>query len=167
MLSSISNLLGNHVKRRFLFIFILILVFLTYLYNNLEPSHKIYRECFLGSNQFEINENETLTDILNSDVKPSNGKNIFFHETSCISENGIVNLNARQACAIESAARMNPHMNVFALFASKVGFKNGKKTLIILQVDSSPLIIATFRNSHSFTNHSCTSSVQEYPHEFH
>lgn len=44
-------------------------------------------------------------------------KNIFFHETSCFGEKGIF-LNARQACAVESAANMNPWSSVYLLFLS-------------------------------------------------
>lgn len=47
--------------------------------------------------------------------------NIFFHDTSCLSD-GIVRLNVRQACAIESAARANPTSSVYVLFASPSGF---------------------------------------------
>ncbi|XP_026301733.1 lactosylceramide 4-alpha-galactosyltransferase, partial [Apis mellifera] len=49
--------------------------------------------------------------------EPNGDKNIFFHETSCFDKNGLI-LNARQACAIESAAKMNPNMNVYLLFLS-------------------------------------------------
>lgn len=42
---------------------------------------------------------EFVTNILAaSSIKPSEGRNIFFHETS-----GLFKLNARQACAVESA----------------------------------------------------------------
>lgn len=50
-------------------------------------------------------------------------KNIFFHETSCTTD-GIVRLNSRQACAIESSAKMNPEHEIFVLFTSQVGFRN-------------------------------------------
>ncbi|XP_033183907.1 lactosylceramide 4-alpha-galactosyltransferase-like isoform X1 [Bombus vancouverensis nearcticus] len=49
--------------------------------------------------------------------KPMTDRNIFFHETSCFDKDGLV-LNARQACAVESAAKMNPSMNVYLLFIS-------------------------------------------------
>lgn len=46
-------------------------------------------------------------------------KNIFFLETSCTSsQKGKIYLSPRQACAVESAARMNPDMEVYLLFAS-------------------------------------------------
>lgn len=69
------------------------------------------------------NEHQKLINILDTETKPNNGKNIFFLETSCSSD-GIVKLNARQACAIESAAKTNPNHQIFVLFASPVGFRN-------------------------------------------
>ncbi|XP_037044794.1 lactosylceramide 4-alpha-galactosyltransferase-like [Bradysia coprophila] len=57
------------------------------------------------------------------DRKPTTGENIFFHETTC-SSSGLVHLNSRQACAIESAARLNPDRHVYVLFASPVGFRD-------------------------------------------
>ncbi|XP_076764524.1 lactosylceramide 4-alpha-galactosyltransferase-like [Xylocopa sonorina] len=50
-------------------------------------------------------------------------RNIFFHETSCFDENGLI-LSARQACAVESAAKMNPNMNVYLLFVSASKISN-------------------------------------------
>lgn len=64
-----------------------------------------------------------LEDVQKARKQPQQGKNMFFHETSC-SANGVIKLNARQACAIESAARMNPNWNAFVLFAAPVGFRN-------------------------------------------
>ncbi|XP_031632385.1 lactosylceramide 4-alpha-galactosyltransferase-like [Contarinia nasturtii] len=59
-------------------------------------------------------------DVMKSGKHPTLGKTIFFHETSC-STNNLVHLNARQACAIESAALLNPNWDVFVMFASPVG----------------------------------------------
>ncbi|XP_055593862.1 lactosylceramide 4-alpha-galactosyltransferase-like [Uranotaenia lowii] len=67
--------------------------------------------------------NLTLIDVQKATIQPLSGRNIFFHETSCSSD-GVIKLNARQACAIESAARTNPNWKVFALFAAPVGFRN-------------------------------------------
>lgn len=65
---------------------------------------------------YKIKEN-SLRDI--SEVHPKPDRSIFFHETSCNSfVNGKIWLNPRQACAIESAAKMNPHMDVYVLFSS-------------------------------------------------
>lgn len=64
------------------------------------------------------NVTESLPDI--SDHPPNKKKrNIFFLETSCTSsDKGKIHLSPRQACAVESAARMNPKMDVYLLFAS-------------------------------------------------
>ena len=52
-----------------------------------------------GQTLNNINSNKILTRMLSS-----SDNNIFFHETSC-TEDGIIKLNARQACAIESAGK--------------------------------------------------------------
>ncbi|XP_028138147.2 lactosylceramide 4-alpha-galactosyltransferase [Diabrotica virgifera virgifera] len=60
---------------------------------------------------------ESLPDI--SDFNPRPGKSIFFHETSCHSfDHGKIVINSRQACAVESAAKMNPDLDVYLLYAS-------------------------------------------------
>lgn len=58
-----------------------------------------------------------LVDVLESDRKPRPGKSIFFHETGC-SETGFLELGPRQVCSIESAAKNNPDLDIFVLFAS-------------------------------------------------
>lgn len=64
----------------------------------------------------------SLTDI--SDMYPKEGRSIFFHETSCNSyRNGKITITARQACAVESAARMNPDHDVYLLYASPGTYK--------------------------------------------
>ncbi|XP_037960942.1 lactosylceramide 4-alpha-galactosyltransferase [Teleopsis dalmanni] len=68
---------------------------------------------------------QLLEDVLIAELKPKPGRSIFFHETSCRqlakplnTHINLVELNARQACAIESAALHNPNLDVFVLFAS-------------------------------------------------
>uniref|UniRef100_A0A1S4KI02 Alpha 1,4-glycosyltransferase domain-containing protein n=1 Tax=Culex quinquefasciatus TaxID=7176 RepID=A0A1S4KI02_CULQU len=53
----------------------------------------------------------------------SSGKNIFFI-VSTLSRNGEIKLNARQACAIESAARSNPDWKIFPLFVATTWFNS-------------------------------------------
>ncbi|KAJ8979415.1 hypothetical protein NQ317_015847 [Molorchus minor] len=54
----------------------------------------------------------TLPEI--TDAHPKKGRSIFFHETSCNSYyNGKITIGARQACAVESAANMNPNFDVY------------------------------------------------------
>lgn len=75
----------------------------------------------------------SLKDI--SDVRPRKGKSIFFHETSCNSyQSGKIVITARQACAVESAARMNPNSDVYLLFTSPGFMKfDGSESDRILQ----------------------------------
>ncbi|XP_065165048.1 lactosylceramide 4-alpha-galactosyltransferase-like [Atheta coriaria] len=59
----------------------------------------------------------TLKDISAYEVRK--GKSIFFHETSCRHvQLGKISLDARQACAVESAARSNPHWDVYITFSA-------------------------------------------------
>ncbi|KAJ8923153.1 hypothetical protein NQ315_001707 [Exocentrus adspersus] len=76
--------------------------------------HYVYPETSI--NCYRAKEN-SLPDI--SEAKPRKGKSIFFHETSCNSYfNGKITIGARQACAVESAARLNPNLDVYLLYAS-------------------------------------------------
>lgn len=65
---------------------------------------------------------ETIPDISTVDIRK--GKSIFFHETSCNSYiNGKIVISAREACAVESAAILNPNLDVYLLFTSPGIFK--------------------------------------------
>ncbi|XP_034475291.1 lactosylceramide 4-alpha-galactosyltransferase-like [Drosophila innubila] len=68
------------------------------------------------------NESIILGDVLLSDIKPTPGRTIFFLETKCQSPDSdlkyIMNLTARQACSIKSAALNNPNFQVFVIFAN-------------------------------------------------
>lgn len=64
--------------------------------------------------------------ILTAKVQPINGENVFFIDT--MEKSVDVTLKARQACAIESAALMNPHLKIFVLFASHERVKNLQMT---------------------------------------
>ncbi|KAL7741844.1 hypothetical protein ACLKA6_012062 [Drosophila palustris] len=59
-----------------------------------------------------------LGDVLLTEPRPTPGRSIFFLETSCPLDPHLLQLTARQACAIESAALHNPNFQVFVLFAS-------------------------------------------------
>jgi len=90
-----------------------------------------------------------IEDIDVSPPKPN--KAIFFINTSCI-RNYRVTLNARQTCAIESAARMNPNRDVFVLFASPVGFKtNGEDPPMIAELKSYPNVYFRHVNIREFS----------------
>ena len=111
--------------------FLLLLFVIIFLYAFIFNEDVIHQEssvvCYFS--KFP-HDHQKLLNILNKDTKPNDGKNIFFIETSCSSD-GIVKLNARQACAIESAAKANPHHQIFVLFASPVGFRNSTPLPII------------------------------------
>ncbi|CAH0563715.1 unnamed protein product [Brassicogethes aeneus] len=66
---------------------------------------------------------ESLEDI--SDITLPEGKKIFFHETSCNSDQtGKITINAVQACSVESAAKLNPDRAVYLLYLSSGVIKN-------------------------------------------
>lgn len=82
-----------------------------------------------GSDDLSLND---LEELRHSDVVP---ESIFFHETSCHS--GIAPLfTARQACAVESAAKMNPESQVYVLFPSPVLLKNYTSNSFLKQLKS-------------------------------
>ncbi|KAH8263394.1 hypothetical protein KR044_008247 [Drosophila immigrans] len=93
-------------------------------------------QCYLDV--LPANESNALQDVLFADVKPIPGRAIFFLETKCQSSESNT-LNARQACAIESAAFHNPNFQVFVLFA------NPK---VIDPKDPFITIIRSYRNVH-------------------
>lgn len=84
-------------------------------------SSELY-QCY-ARNDFNFPNATKIPDILESERKPKPDKSIFFLVTNCIPE-GLVNLTARQACAIESAAVTNPDFDVFVLFASPTYLQN-------------------------------------------
>lgn len=54
-----------------------------------------------------------------TDISPRKADSIFFHETSCNSYfKGKIEIQARQACAVESAAYTNPGYDIYLLFTS-------------------------------------------------
>lgn len=55
--------------------------------------------------------------ILSMNEEITDDNNIFFIETSCSGDAGI-ELDARQCCSIESAAKMNPKMKIYLLILS-------------------------------------------------
>lgn len=77
--------------------------------------------------------------LLKARVQPGQDKNVFFIETGSETEN--VTLNPRQACAIESAAMINPHLEVFVLYASR-------ERLNSLEISSTVEAILSYPNVH-------------------
>ncbi|KAH8392858.1 hypothetical protein KR215_004646 [Drosophila sulfurigaster] len=92
--------------------------------------------CFMetpeAQQQQPVNTPKILDDVLVTEPLPTPGRSIFFHETSCHRpkrkrprpgqksaemQYNMLQLTARQACAIESAALHNPNFQIFVLFA--------------------------------------------------
>jgi lactosylceramide 4-alpha-galactosyltransferase len=82
--------------------------------------------------------------ILGAKVQPQNGQNVFFVESSEDITN--VRLSARQACSIESAALMNPHLNVFLVYYSKLRLNALEKTPEIEALLSYPNVFINYLN---------------------
>ncbi|XP_026299591.1 lactosylceramide 4-alpha-galactosyltransferase isoform X4 [Apis mellifera] len=106
----------------FLSIVIFILVIIIFLNDDFieEDEFEPIRQNIDNMNISCYNQASTSESLPNIDAKLDNQDtdwNIFFHETSCFDENGLA-LNARQACAVESAAKINPDMNIYLLFLS-------------------------------------------------
>lgn len=75
---------------------------------------------------FSTEIKDGIPDILDDhEHPPPKGKSIFFHETSCNKAEGwIIQINARQACAVESAANLNPNSTVYLLYTSPIRYPN-------------------------------------------
>lgn len=92
-----------------------------YVYYKFHPEESIF--CYAA-------KESSLVDI--SEVEPKKGRSIFFHETSCSSLlDGKITINPRQACAVESAAKLHPDHEVYLLFTSPGTFAKGDDNHII------------------------------------
>ncbi|XP_034945377.1 uncharacterized protein [Chelonus insularis] len=95
---------------------------------NLEVKTKLSKDENMQNVEHKVDSAKLL--IETELTEPSKiGNHIFFLETSC-PEDGELVLNPRQACAIESAAKMNPEMEIYLLFLSPTNFSNKTKNLI-------------------------------------
>lgn len=90
----------------------------TRLYYYIYPKRSI--QCY----HYRDKSTTNLPDI-SREQPPRNGRSIFFHETSCESyfNGNKISISARQACAVESAAKLNPNTEVYLLFASPGTFQ--------------------------------------------
>ncbi|XP_016969662.2 lactosylceramide 4-alpha-galactosyltransferase [Drosophila rhopaloa] len=74
-----------------------------------------------------------LLDIFKAKNQPRRGQTIFFHETTNFQKDEkvrLIQLTAREACAIESAALHNPRLTVFVLFAGATHRKSSNDSLV-------------------------------------
>jgi lactosylceramide 4-alpha-galactosyltransferase len=102
-------------RRIFLLLSIVSLIFVYFLIARTRKSPVDNIQCY-------HHRSDSLPDV--SDLNPPKGKSIFFHETSCNSDlNGKIVITSRQACAVESAARLHPNYEVYLLYVSPGIFK--------------------------------------------
>uniref|UniRef100_A0A1B6DZ23 Alpha 1,4-glycosyltransferase domain-containing protein n=2 Tax=Clastoptera arizonana TaxID=38151 RepID=A0A1B6DZ23_9HEMI len=109
--------------RRIYFVVVLFFIIIFTLTQNMDKV--FYRVWYLNGfiNTLEANniscyDNKT-SNTLEELHHPTFDSSIFFLETSCHSRPG-VHLLPRQACAVESAAKMNPNSDVYVLFPSPI-----------------------------------------------
>lgn len=117
-------------KKNFL-IFPILFLFI-YLLSDQNTLYRLYYvlQPKAGISCYRFKTGATLPQI--SDIHPEIGKkkSIFFHETSCASfYNGKITISGRQACAVESAAKLNPNSQIFVLYASPGVFKFEENTI--------------------------------------
>lgn len=98
---------------------------------------KIKMECFLYNTNVK---GRTLEDISEDYRKPRKDQTIFFHIIDCWSKDEYLNLNSRQACAIESAAKNNPRLDVFVIFA--------RPRLLPRIISNEIIALSKYRNIH-------------------
>lgn len=118
---------AHNVRRRTFLIAILgligVLTTFNYLKNEKHRHLRIINDCFQNSYGSDVKLLHDIVDDESVKQKDDGGKKIWFLETSC-STTGHIKLNSRQMCAIESAAKNNPHAKIYVLFAANVGFSN-------------------------------------------
>lgn len=104
-------------------LFLVILVTSSILYKDPKKFRKIKVSLINDLYCYRENNIPSLPDILDDD--PPKSKSIFFHETSCQSkQNNKIIITSRQACAVESAARLNPNFKVYLLYTSPGALKS-------------------------------------------
>lgn len=113
--------LNIYLTKKNVILILVTLGVLFFLSVNISPKTVSYTIYYLLNPEKSIScyrsQANSLQDI--SEVKPTPGRSIFFHETSCSSyRNGKIVINSRQACAVESAALTNPNYDVFLLYTS-------------------------------------------------
>lgn len=120
-----------HFKTTHLKIVFLILIFLAVLYNvNFFSYFNIFSSSYQSQKHlitcyFEKKHPNTLLEL---DPKEVAKNSIFFIETSCNHQYGI-RLNLRQGCAVESAAKLNPNLQIYVLFVAP-GVMNNESFVI-------------------------------------
>ncbi|XP_017024672.1 lactosylceramide 4-alpha-galactosyltransferase [Drosophila kikkawai] len=114
---------NGRLRLLFLILIALLILGITFTYNWTNENQLCFMDTKGMATQSPGGDLEAtpLEDVLLAEPKPVPGRSIFFHETSCQQTEKrrykLMELTARQACAIESAALHNPNFQVFVLFA--------------------------------------------------
>ncbi|XP_076266969.1 lactosylceramide 4-alpha-galactosyltransferase-like [Rhynchophorus ferrugineus] len=116
-------------RRRFYIVYVIVpVVLLVYCLISLRTVsfYKTYYYYTGNNNPLACHFLDTYDSLPNiQDTKVEEGSSIFFMETSCNSfDNGHLTINARQACAVESAALVNPERMVYLLYLSPGTFQD-------------------------------------------
>ncbi|KAL5283504.1 hypothetical protein ACFFRR_006026 [Megaselia abdita] len=86
-------------------------------YEDLILESTVLYKCY-NKKHFNLTNVKRIPDLLGDiESEPRPDETIFFHVTNCLPR-GLVTLTPRQACAIESAAAINPELDVFVIFSS-------------------------------------------------
>ncbi|XP_034098794.1 lactosylceramide 4-alpha-galactosyltransferase-like [Drosophila albomicans] len=138
-----KQLLVQLKKRWWIVLLLLIILLLVFAMNrnyrqhqNLTPKSA---QCYLPEDYprddaiYRLRPLNALKDLLLEERQPRFRRTIFFLETSCSMpprfKYNKLELAAMQACAIESAAQLNPSYDVFVLYASPWNYLPDKKTM--------------------------------------
>lgn len=115
---------------------------------HLLTSSELYR-CY--KKEFYIKDATKLPDLLNeSNKQPRSNKTIFFLVTNCLHD-GLVRLTARQACAIESAARINAELDIFVLFSSPAYIQDNLENGVVKSLSTYENVHLRYSNPWRFT----------------
>lgn len=138
------RIISSNRARKRIFIFGIIFFVIVFYINHAfieqrKRKSRFLKDCFHNTLQPNI---EALPEISVS-VTPIGKHNAFFLETSCATATSTINLNARQICAVESAAKNSPNWNIYVLFAANIGFLNDTSGAEYKMLDA---VLSTYSN---------------------
>lgn len=134
---------SNKARKRIMIFGIIFTIIVFYINHQFIEQRKrksrFLKDCFHNSLKANV---EALPDISSIEA-PTGKQNVFFLETSCAGDAAGINLNARQLCAVESAAKNSPNWNIYVLFAANVGFVNDTKSVEYRMLDA---VLSSYSN---------------------
>lgn len=134
---------SSKARKRIIIFGIIFATIIFYINNNFIEQRKrksrFLKDCFHNNLQPNI---EALPEISVTHT-PTGKQNAFYLETSCSTPASSINLNARQLCAVESAAKNSPNWSIYVLFAANVGFLNDTGSAEYKLLDA---VLSTYSN---------------------